>query len=263
MQVKSSWNKVPEASIRYSRLSSPTVTQSGITISHNFTEKIKVAYNSTDKSSAGHESKDGRLEFSGTLFSGGFAFGRHFKYSGGQDGENLPRSLHRILEIYEIGNRNQFTLRAEVLEKETFTGQEHVVKLSSPYRTIDFSTRYDFPDGVFRHGTEFRWRPDAKIAYDIEIENKTTAAANDYVMTTTFITPVRSLGLTGTMRQTKRNLRAVGEVVWDLKRRESVAKVIVTWENTNKTRDVEANRVKVAFSQGKYLSLRNRWILGK
>lgn len=252
MQIKSSWNKVPEASVRYSRLTSPTVTKSGITFSHNYTEIVKVDYNSTDKSSAGHDMNDGQLEFSGTLFSGGIAFGRHYKYSGGQDGENLPRSLNRILEFYEVGKRPQYTLRAEVLEKETFTGQEHVVKLSSPYRTIEFLTHLDFPDGVFRHGSEFRWRPDAKIAYEIEIENKTTAAANDYVMTTTIITPVRSLGITGTMRQTKLNLRAISEVVWDLKRRDSVAKVTFTWENTTKTRDVEADRVKIAFSQGNY-----------
>ncbi|XP_057368025.1 uncharacterized protein LOC130689027 [Daphnia carinata] len=250
VQVKSSWNKLPEASVRYSRFVSPTVTESGISLSHNFTEKIKVAYNSTDKSSAGHEMNDGQLEFSGTLFSGGFAFSRLYKYSGGKNGENLPTSLNRILEIYEIGKRPHFNLRAEIVEKETFTGQEQVLKLSSPSRTVEFRTHSDFPDGVFRHGSEFRWRPDATISYEIDIENKTTTTATDYVMTTSLITPVRSLGLTGTLRQTKRNLRAVGEVVWDLNRRDSVAKMTVTWENTTKTRDVDVDRVKIAFSQG-------------
>lgn len=239
--------------MRYSRsFTNPTAVESRVQINHNSTELINVLYKCNDKSSAGQELNQGQLEFRGTLFSGGLAFSQLYKYSGGQDGDNLPRSLNRTLDVYEIGKRPKFTLRIEFLEAETLTGQEYVLKLSSPFRTIEFLTRSDFPDGVFRHGSEFRWRPDAKIAYEIEIENKTTATAADYVMTTSLMTPVRNIGLTGTMRQTKRNLRAVAEVVWDLKRRDSVVKVIVTWDNTTKTRDVDVNRLKIGFSQGKF-----------
>lgn len=250
-KVKTSWNKIPEASFRYGRFFvTPTVIESGFTFNHNYTKVVNIVYKSNDKSSAGQEINQGQFEITGTLISGGVAFSRLYKYSGGQNGENLPTSLNRSIEIFEIGKRPHFTFRAELLEKKTFTGEEHVIKLSSPLRTIVFRTHSDFPDGVFKHGSEFLWRPDAKVAYEIEIENKTTASATDYVMTTTLVTPVRSIGLTGTMRQTKRNLRAVGEVVWDLKRRDSVAKVTVTWENTTKTRDVDANRLKIGFSQG-------------
>lgn len=254
-QVKTSWSLLPEASVRYGRLhTSPFSYETDVKISHNSTDLINALYKSSDKASAGHELNQSQLEFRG-LFSGGLAFSRDFKYSGGLDGDNLPRSLNRSVELFQLGKRPKFAMRAEIVEKETLTGQEYVVKLSSPYRTIEFLTHMDFPDGVFRHGSEFRWRPDAKIAYEIDIENKTTATATDYVMTTTLLTPVRDIGLTGKVHQTRRNLRAIGEVVWDLKRRESVAKVIVTYENTTKTRDVEASRLKVGFSQGWHLSL--------
>lgn len=253
LQVKTSWNKLPDAGVRYSRyFINPTSIETKVQISHNSTEIIQVVYKSNDKSSAGQELNQGQLEFSGSLFSGGLAYSRLFTYSGGQDGDNLPRSLNRTFDVYEVGKRSKFTLRVETLEKETFTGQEYVLKFSSPFRTVEFLTRSDFPDGVFRHGSEFRWRPDAKIAYEIDIENKTTTTATDYVMTTSLTTPVRSMGLTGTMRKTKRNLRAVAEVVWDLKRRDSVVKVTATWENTTKTRDIDAHRLKIGFSQGKW-----------
>ena len=248
--MKTSWKKLPEAGVRYGRFFiTPTVIESGFTINHNYTDIVNIIYKSNDKSSAGQEMYQGQLEIKGTLLSGGVAFGRLYKYSGGRD--NFPTSLNRSVEIYEIGKRPQFTLRAQLLEKETFTGKEHIVQLSTPLRTIEFRTHSDLPDGVFKHGSHFQWRPDSRIAYEIEIENKTTAASTDYVMTTTLVTPVRSVGLTGTLRKTrKRNLRAVCELVWDLKRRDSVAKVTYTWENTTKSKDVDANRMKIAFSQG-------------
>lgn len=243
---------MPEVSVHYSRQhKSPTVLESGIILSHNFTEVVNIAYKSNIKSSAGQEDYQGQLEMRGTVLSGGLAFGRTYRYSAGRDGDNFPRSLNRTVEVFEIGKRPHFSFRAQLQEKETSTGKENAIVLSTPLRSIEFRTHTDLPDGVFKHGSEFRWRPDAKVAYEIEVENKTSVTATDYVMTTTLITPVRSLGLTGTMRQTKRTLRANGEVVWDLKRRDSLAKVTLTWENATKTRDIEVNRLKLGFSQGR------------
>lgn len=250
-QLKTSWERVPEASVRYSKdFTSPTACDTVVTISHNSSEVVNVAYKVNERSSAGHEIKEGTVEVRGTVLTGAIAFSRDFQYSAGQDGDNLPRSLTRVLEVYEIDHRANFKMRVELTEKETFTGQEYALKFSSPVRTVEFSTHTDLPEGIFRHGSEFRWRPDQRVAYEIEIENKTTATTTDYVMTTTLITPVRSVGLTGTLRQTKRNLRAIGELLWDLKRRESLARVTLTWENTTKTPNIASHGVRIGFSQG-------------
>ena len=126
--MKTSWKKLPEAGVRYGRFFiTPTVIESGFTINHNYTDIVNIIYKSNDKSSAGQEMYQGQLEIKGTLLSGGVAFSRLYKYSGGRD--NFPTSLTRSVEIYEIGKRPQFTLRAQLLEKETFTGKEHIVQL--------------------------------------------------------------------------------------------------------------------------------------
>ena len=242
---------MPEASVHFTRdIKSPLVTISRVRIFHNYTEMIDTLYNSTIKSSNGIDLEEGQIEMRGLLVRGGFAFSRLFTYSGGKDGDNFPRSLTRSLEFFEVGTRPKFHMRTQMIQKETESGEQYVFKISNPHRTIDFSTHVDFPDGVFKHGAEFRWRPDARVAYEIDIENRTTATTTDYVMTTTVFTPVRNLGVTGTLRQTKRIMRAVAEIVWDLNRRESVAKITTQWENITKTRDVLSDKYKISFSQG-------------
>lgn len=237
--------------MRYSKdFATPTACDTLVTVSHNSTEMVNVLYKSNERSSAGHDASEGTVEVRGALLTGAIAFSRDFKYSAGNDGDNLPRSLTRALEVYKLADRAKYLMKAELSEKETLTGREYAVELSSPVRTIRFSTHTDAPDGIFKHGSEFRWRPDDRIAYEIEIENKTSAAAIDYVMTTSLITPVRDIGLTGTIRQTKRNLRAVGELLWDLRRRESLARVALTWENATKTPEVASHKMRLGFSQG-------------
>ena len=242
---------MPEASVHFTRdIKSPLVKISRVRIFHNYTEMIDALYNSTIKSSNGMDLEEGQIEMRGLLVRGGFAFSRLFMYSGGKDGDNFPRSLTRSLEFFEVGTRPKFHMRTQMIQKETESGEQYVFKISNPHRTIDFSTHVDFPDGVFKHGAEFRWRPDARVAYEIDIENRTTSTTTDYVMTTTVFTPVRNLGVTGTLRQTKRIMRAVAEIVWDLNRRESVAKITTQWENITKTRDVLSEKYKISFSQG-------------
>ena len=111
------------------------------------------------------------------------------------------------------------------------------------------------PEGVFKHGSQFQWRPDAQVAYEIEIENRTTTKTTDYIMTTNIVTPVRSMGLTGTIRQTKSNLRAVAEILWDVSRRDSVAKMTLQWDNVTKTEDIASDRIRIGFSQGEFCYL--------
>lgn len=220
-------------------------------IYHNFTEVIHVSYKSNDQSSAGRELNQGQLEMSGSLLSGGVAFSRLFEYSEGNNGGNLPTNLTRSIEFFKVGHHPKFIIRAELEEKEKETGQEYHVKLSSTSRTVALSTHYDFPDGTFKHGSQFLWRPDARIAYEVEVENRTTSRTNDYIMTAKFVTPVRNMGMTGTVRQSKNNLRAVGEMLWDLERRDSAAKFTFQWENVTRTRDVRSDRIRIGFTQGK------------
>ena len=237
--------------MHYTRdIKSPTVTISRVRIFHNYTEMIDALHNSAMTSSSGQDLEEDQIEMRGLLVTGGFAFSRLYQYSGGQDGENFPRILTRTIEFFEVGKRPKFHMRTQLIQNQTSTGDKYELKISNPHRTVDFSTHVDFPDGIFRHGSEFRWRPNARVAYEIDIENRTTTTTTDYVMTTAVFTPVRDLGLTGTLRQTKRTMRAVGEIVWDLKRRESVAKFTVHWENITKSRNFDSDKYKISFSQG-------------
>ena len=251
-QVKSSWKRLSEASLSFSRGSAtPLNTETVIRIGRNGSELFKSVLHSVEEWSAGRDLQQWELELHAGI-STGLAFRRLFQYSGGEDGLNIPRSLNRSLELYKVGHRPKFLLRAELTEKETFTGGQYIVTLSSSARTIVLSTHSDSNDGVLRHGSEFRWRPEetARIAYEIEVENRTTSALADYVMTGTLITPVRSMALTATSRKSRKNLRSLTEFVWDLERKESAVKITFRWDNITKTPDILSDRIRISFSQG-------------
>lgn len=250
--MKTSWPNLPEATLKYARdIKTPVLTETWVQLNHNFTEVIHVMHKSTEQSSAGQEMNQDQVEVRGTIFAGGFSVGRVFHYSGGTDGDNLPRSLTRTANIYEVGQWPKFIWRVELTEKENTTGKQYQMNLSSAARTISFTTHYNIDDGVFLHGSQFAWRPNARIGYDIEVENRTTTKTTDYVMTTNFFTPVRSMGVTSTIRHSKNTLRAVCELLWDLTRKDSIAKMIVLWDNTTRSQDVNSDRIRVSFSQGK------------
>ncbi len=46
-----------------------------------------------------------------------------------------------------MNEKPAFLLRAEVVQEETPTGHQTQLALSSPRRTVQFCTHYDFPDG--------------------------------------------------------------------------------------------------------------------
>ena len=75
----------------------------------------------------------------------------------------------------------------------------------------------------------------------------------DYVMTVVLVTPVRAMALTGTLKKNQRDLRALAEIVWDLKRKDSVAIINLDWRDVTRTPDVPSDRVQMRFKQGKIL----------
>ena len=252
--MKSSWKYLPEASVHYATAAKkPTLRESVIRFGHNFTEVVKVIYTAVDSSSAGQDRNERQLEFRSIFFSTGMAYSRVFQYSGGEEGSNLPTTVTRSVELFKVDHRPAFLFRTQIVEKTTLTGEETVFRLSNPRRTIEFKTHYDFPENTFRHGSEFRWHPDDKsrVAYEIEIGNRTTDSAVGYVMTTSIFTPVRDIGLTGLLQRSHKNLRIVGEIVWDLSRRDSVAIITYIWDNITKpTSGVLSDRIKLSLAQG-------------
>lgn len=89
----------------------------------------------------------------------GIEYQRRFEYSGGHDGSNLPTTLTRTVELFRIDQRQKNMFQGELTQKQTSSGEEYGIKLTSPIfvRTVELSTYVDFPDGVFKHGSQFRW----------------------------------------------------------------------------------------------------------
>jgi len=87
--------------------------------------------------------------------------------------------------------------------------------------------------------------------YEIHIENRTTEATSHYVMTASLETPVRGMALTGTMKAHENDLRALAEIVWDLKRSESVAIVDIDWRDVSDAYPVTSDRIQMRFRRGR------------
>ena len=249
-QVLSSWSRLPEATVRYSRCNPlATVSQSVVYLSHNSKDLFQLNVTDTEISSAGLSIYEKQMEVSGVL-SLGVLYKYEYGYSAGIDGSNLPTRLVRNAELYKVGQRPKFLFRGEVEHKEEETGNEYSLTLSSPRRTVNMATYCHLPDGILRHGWELRWSPESKIAYEIDVENRTSNSVADYVFSTSLSTPLRNMGMTGTLRKTQKYLRTQAEIVWDLQRKESAAKILATWENATQSQLVQVDLLKVNFSQG-------------
>ena len=103
----------------------------------------------------------------------GVEYQRRFEYSGGHGGSNLPTSLTRSVELFRIDQRHKNMFHGELTQKQSSSGAEYGVKLTSPIfiRTVELSTYIDQPDGVFKHGSQFRWNSnqDDKIGHLLPI----------------------------------------------------------------------------------------------
>lgn len=100
-------------------------------------------------------------------------------------------------EIYELQNKNSFNITGELHVKSTETGQEYKIIAIHPNRTVQLTSEYDYQETLTKQKSKLQLAPNTWIAYNIEIENKTTYENESQHFKIDFSYPKRILSTSG------------------------------------------------------------------
>lgn len=169
------------------------------------TGRCNVRYNSTNvlkgDYSCDSESRDGlskdsyRINLENMLQPIGIVY---IHETGKPDADHLLVDMKRV-EIFELENRNNFirNITGEFHVKTTSTGQVYKILAVHPNRTVIVTSDYDYRDETTSQKSKIELAPEVWIAYDLKLQNRTTAAMESQYFDVELSYPRRNLSTSG------------------------------------------------------------------
>lgn len=123
--------------------------------------------------------------------------GINYVHQAEQSGPDPPYFDMKHAEIYELHNSSRFNITGELHIRTTMTGQAYKVLAVHPNRTVVVTSDYDFQDATTRHRSKLQLAEEIWIAYDLKLQNLTTALNDSQDIDFKLSYPKRNLSTSG------------------------------------------------------------------
>ncbi|GLH12107.1 Apolipophorins, partial [Gryllus bimaculatus] len=184
-------------------------------IEYNDNQLLEGNYKCVSESSAGREKDKIEIDLENEYFPLGIFYTHENRYSGGNEGTNLPTIDIKHAEVFKLNNMTAFHLTGELKIKTTHSGQDILMTAKHLQRVVTLQTDYDQKDNEFTHRSMLTLDPDSWASYDITIVNKTTDEKDEEHIDLNFAYPQRNFTVSGYYQLANNSLSSEMKFVWD------------------------------------------------
>lgn len=193
----------------------PQMTTGYSEMTYNKQKVLQGRYNSKSESRAGFEKDHIQISIENALKPIGIVYVNQYEYSAGNEGTNYPTVEYKHVNVYQLNNKTAFNMAGESRIRTSHTGQEIHLKAIHSNRTVELKTDYQILPGEFIQNSSLSLAEDVWIAYEIDIENRTTEEIGNQIMIVTVSYPQRQFVLNGSYWISSDNIRTFVHLDWD------------------------------------------------
>lgn len=133
-----------------------------------------------------------------------------------QSGPEPPFFDMKHAEIYDLHNISRFNITGELHISTTMTGQAYKILAVHPNRTVVITSDYDFQEATSRHRSKLQLAQEIWIAYDLKLQNFSTALNDSQNIDLILSYPKRNLSTSGWYGITEDAFDADFEFKWTI-----------------------------------------------